>query len=193
MATWLTHLRVADKVADSLNIQNFPLYFVGSIAPDNDFPADCSHWCTNGDKKTCSTNKFYDEFVRNRHNKEDVDFYLGYYVHLCTDVYWQKEKLYPLQCTQENIRELKEMWGKVDTQFMCEMQVFRPFVELGKAGNLERQWLPYMDMNTVKYLVNRILDYTPERKEMADRCANQEIKQFIIDCSNTIISGMREL
>lgn len=87
MATCFTHLRVADMVANCLDIHNYPLFFVGSIAPDNAFSPFLSHWCVNGDKKTCATNRFYDEFIRNSYNKEDVDFYLGYYVHLCTDVY----------------------------------------------------------------------------------------------------------
>lgn len=74
-------------VANCLDIHNYPLFLVGSIAPDNAFSPFLSHWCVNGDKKTCATNRFYDEFIRNSYNKEDVDFYLGYYVHLCTDVY----------------------------------------------------------------------------------------------------------
>lgn len=39
MATWLTHLRVAERVADQINISDRGLFFAGSIAPDSEFIA----------------------------------------------------------------------------------------------------------------------------------------------------------
>ena len=56
MATWLTHLRVAERVADKINISDRSLFFAGSIAPDSDMFSDISHWCANGDKTTCDVN-----------------------------------------------------------------------------------------------------------------------------------------
>jgi len=43
MATWLTHLRVAERVADQINISDRSLFFAGSIAPDSDMLSDISH------------------------------------------------------------------------------------------------------------------------------------------------------
>lgn len=59
------------------------------------------------------------------------------------------------------------MWKKVDNQFLCETIAFRPIVELKKENNLEKQWLPYMDMDTVKNIVNGIINDTGEQNEIA--------------------------
>lgn len=83
------------------------------------------------------------------------------------------------------------MWKKVDNQFLCETIAFRPIVELKKENNLEKQWLPYMDMDTVKNIVNGIINDTGEQNEIASTQANHEIHQFVVDCANNIISEMR--
>lgn len=56
MATWMTHLRVADRLYNRLKISDDALYFTGCIAPDANEPPDKTHWCVNGDKTTCNKN-----------------------------------------------------------------------------------------------------------------------------------------
>ena len=85
MATWLTHLRVAERVADQINISDRSLFFAGSIAPDSDTIPDISHWCTNADKTTCDAQGFYIKYIPDSLHTEDKDFYWGYYIHLLTD------------------------------------------------------------------------------------------------------------
>lgn len=38
MATLLTHLRIAERLSDQINIIDRSVFFVGSIAPDTEYP-----------------------------------------------------------------------------------------------------------------------------------------------------------
>lgn len=71
MATWLTHLRVAERVADKINISDRSLFFAGSIAPDSDMFSDISHWCANGDKTTCDVKGFYINYISDQRPRRE--------------------------------------------------------------------------------------------------------------------------
>ena len=93
MATWMAHLRVADRLLDALDVRKTE-FVVGNVAPDSGVPQDngrflpdknVSHF-ENGIKvpdhagfaeKYC---KAADEPARS--------FYLGYFTHLMTDRMW---------------------------------------------------------------------------------------------------------
>ena len=63
MATWLTHLRVSERLIHQIKISDNSLFFAGSIAPDTDISPDSSHWCVNGDKRTCDVRGFYCKYI----------------------------------------------------------------------------------------------------------------------------------
>ena len=66
MATWLTHLRVAERVSEQINISDRSLFFAGNIAPHSDTLSDISDWCANGDKTTCDVQGFYIKYISDR-------------------------------------------------------------------------------------------------------------------------------
>jgi hypothetical protein len=115
MATWLTHLRVSERLINKIKISDNSLFFAGSIAPDTDILPDTSHWCVHRDKTTCDVSNFYYKYVSNYATSSDFDFYLGYYVHLLTDVMWHKQKIAPLKVLDKAIiKNAKESWKSVD-------------------------------------------------------------------------------
>ncbi len=104
MASWVTHLWVADEV-----LKRFPKldkhgFCVGNIGPDcnllneegTDFvpSRQITHWM-NSSRKTASDCKgFYDKYIMERKNviksNEELSFLLGYYSHLITDAEMQR-------------------------------------------------------------------------------------------------------
>lgn len=104
MASWITHLMVADKVmmeAPELDRHGF---CVGNIAPDcnvenEDWTAftpsrEVTHWMR-GERKTASDcDLFCKEYILTCkdkiESKEQYGFLLGYYAHLITDAAFQK-------------------------------------------------------------------------------------------------------
>ena len=103
MATWVTHLMIADKV-----LQEFPEidrrgFCVGNIAPDcnienEDWTAftpsrEVTHWMKGQRKKASDCDPFCEEYILKRraeiHSEEEYAFLIGYYAHLLTDAAFQ--------------------------------------------------------------------------------------------------------
>jgi len=104
MATWVTHLMIADSV-----LQHFPSldrhgFCIGNIAPDcnvenEDWTAftpsrEVTHWMQGARKKASDCDAFYDEYITKRRDRiqtsEEYAFLMGYYAHLITDAAFQK-------------------------------------------------------------------------------------------------------
>ena len=104
MATWVTHLMIADSV-----LKHFPSldrrgFCVGNIAPDcnvenEDWTAftpsrEVTHWMQGARKKASDCDAFYDEYIAKRRDgiqsAEEYAFLMGYYAHLITDAAFQK-------------------------------------------------------------------------------------------------------
>ncbi|MBQ8231094.1 MAG: zinc dependent phospholipase C family protein [Lachnospiraceae bacterium] len=102
MATWVTHLMIADDV-----IKNIPFlckheFYVGNIAPDcnvenEDWTSftpsrEVTHWMENKRKVASDCDRFLHEYIE---KKVDLDikeesFLLGYLAHLITDAEFQR-------------------------------------------------------------------------------------------------------
>ncbi len=127
MATWLTHLRVAEKMSNQINITDRSLFFAGSIAPDTDIPSDISHWCTSADKTTCDAHGFYIKYISHNLQTEDKDFYYGYYIHLLTDILWHKQKITSIKNeSKDKIKAIKQKWRNADLSFLADYKEFKP-------------------------------------------------------------------
>lgn len=191
MATSTVHLRVAEIVCNHLHIEKQNLFFVGSIAPDNEFSADDTHFCNNGDKQTCDLHLFYNKYLLN--GIENWEFYLGYYVHLATDVYWQKHVLKPLRRLNKNIRECKLEWNKVDCEFWIDNSEFLPVLELQNCRNVKNKWFDYAFEDTVENSIERVIRGSQlVNMDKPSDVARNEILQFINDCSQWIIQNLKE-
>lgn len=103
MATWITHLMIADGV-----LQHFPSldrrgFCVGNIAPDcnvenEDWTAftpsrEVTHWMQGERKKASDCDAFCEKYITDRRREiksaEEYAFLLGYYTHLITDAAFQ--------------------------------------------------------------------------------------------------------
>ena len=119
MATWVTHLMIADSV-----LKHFPSldrrgFCVGNIAPDcnvenEDWTAftpsrEVTHWMQGERKKASDCDAFYKEYIVKRRNRirssEEYAFLMGYYAHLITDAAFQK------MVRDEN--RVKAVWNRI--------------------------------------------------------------------------------
>ena len=104
MATWVTHLMIADSVLKHFPILDKHSFCVGNIAPDcnvenEDWTAfapsrEVTHWMEDERKKASDCDAFYEEYIVKRKNRiqsaEEYAFLMGYYAHLITDAAFQK-------------------------------------------------------------------------------------------------------
>ena len=105
MATWVTHLIIADRVLARMPQLHRRGFCVGSIAPDcnmenEDWTAftpsrETTHWMrVKNDKGTADCEGFYRAYIERRiheiHFAEEYAFLLGYYAHLIEDAAFQR-------------------------------------------------------------------------------------------------------
>lgn len=103
MASWITHLMIADGVLERIPNIDRHGFCVGNIAPDCNVenedwtaftpPREVTHWMQGERKKASDCDAFCEKYILKRKDKiqstEEYDFLLGYYAHLITDAAFQ--------------------------------------------------------------------------------------------------------
>lgn len=103
MASWVTHLMIADRVMQHCPELDRRGFCVGNIAPDcnvenEDWTSftpsrEVTHWMSRERKVASDCDSFCNEYILNSknkiHSREQYSFLLGYYVHLITDAAFQ--------------------------------------------------------------------------------------------------------
>ena len=99
MASWVTHLIIADEILKRIPTLDRRGFCVGSIAPDcnvenedwTEFipPKFVTHWMAGPRKRLSDADRFCEECIEKRRDEigagEEYAFLLGYYAHLLTD------------------------------------------------------------------------------------------------------------
>ena len=190
MASWMVHLRIADKLLDRIPGLSPIEFIVGNIAPDSGVPnADwsafspptkISHFKTTSNKADpdAFAAKYWTEEFRSRYDQRQYAFFLGYLTHLLTDVAWVEEIYYPakerfselLEADPENfIWKLKQDWYDLDFKYLRDHPGCRAFrVYLGAVGFRN----DFMEEFALDALDNRrqyITDFYLQGREGLDR------------------------
>lgn len=89
MGSRIMHIIIANKIADSLAINDKTPFLLGSIAPDAVSSKDSSHFFA-GDLQDYSRCVDYQAFIHMYHTQKENHYLLGYYTHLIADDIWLK-------------------------------------------------------------------------------------------------------
>ena len=160
MASWMIHLRIADKLLDRVPDLSPIEFIMGSMAPDSGVPNEdwsaftpstaLSHYRTdNGTgKKHIDISAYVEQYFTPEHietyTNQQYSFYLGYYTHLLTDMLWSKLVARPTRqkFPDTGWAEIKEDWYDLDFLYLKKHPGFRAFrAYLGSVGFLNT----YMD------------------------------------------------
>lgn len=102
MATWVTHLMIADRVMREIPDLHRHEFCVGNIAPDcnvenEDWTSftpsrEVTHWMTGGRKVATDCDRFLHEYMERKEisSEQEKSFLWGYYAHLITDAEFQR-------------------------------------------------------------------------------------------------------
>lgn len=156
MASWMVHLRIADKLLDQIPDLSPVEFIVGNIAPDSGVPNEdwsrftpdtkTSHFKTGKRKADPApfAAKYFTPAQQCAYTPRQYAFYLGYLVHLMTDVLWSDRIVTPTlekfgkQDTpdrNEFIWKAKEDWYDLDHKYLRDHPGCRAFrVYLGAVG-----------------------------------------------------------
>ena len=156
MASWMVHLRIADKLLEALSVTAPVEFIVGNLAPDSGVPNEdwsafdppyaTSHFKTGTDKAgpEAFAEKYFRPEQRQSYSDSQFAFYLGYLSHLITDRLWSEKIARPTlkQYAKEDapdreqfIWQIKEDWYDLDYKYLRDHPGFRAFrVYLGAVG-----------------------------------------------------------
>ena len=161
----MVHLRIADKFLDELKDIDETAFVLGNIAPDSGVPNE--DWSVFTPPKNVthfktdpSNDGFFDvaEFCRQyfsddkiRHySKKEYSFFLGYYVHLLTDIEWTEKmweflsKNYHDEFVNNKSRLVwtaKEDWYDIDFLYLHQHPDFRAFSIYENAVNYDNEFM----------------------------------------------------
>lgn len=145
MATWVTHLIIADNVLEKIPTLCRHEFCVGNIAPDCNVEnedwthftpsREVTHWMS-GERKTASDcDKFYEEYIEKRkhtiNSLQEKSFLWGYYAHLITDAEFQRYI--------RDDKRIEAVWDRIENH--AELSL--------KADGMPQNW------DSVKLLINK--------------------------------------
>lgn len=190
MASWMVHLRIADALLDRLPALSPAAFIVGNIAPDSGVPNEdwsvftpdtaVSHFKTGSGKANpdAFARKYFTPAQQEQYSARQYGFYLGYLVHLLTDVLWVREVYDPAKIRFAAERDkdpkgfiwkLKEDWYDLDFRYLRDHPDFRAFqIYRGAAGfvnDLMEEFSPDAFDNRRQY----ITDYYLQENDHLDR------------------------
>lgn len=193
MATWLSHLRIAENLIKKYDLDD-EAFIIGNIAPDSGVPnedwsafnppKEVTHWIKYvNDIPTIMSEEFFNKYITLpdiKMDKERFSFLLGYYVHLLTD--WEWDKRYKAKRKSDKdfdqrlnedlnfIWEVKKDWYGLDFKYLRENKdsaFYHRFINIDKV----KDYLEYFPNGAIERQVKYISSFYLEniQKEDEDR------------------------
>ena len=161
MASWMVHLRIADKLLDQIPGLSPVEFIVGNVAPDSGVPNEdwtsftpstaVSHYRRDTGEKagkdidiSAFVGKYFTREQQIHYDDRQYGFFLGYLVHLLTDQLWSEQIARPsfrkfigedASNRHPMIAKIKDDWYDLDYKYLRSHPGFRAFrVYLGAVG-----------------------------------------------------------
>lgn len=177
MATWVVHLRIADYFLNRFNIDKRE-FVLGNVAPDCGYgakdsfgefvpPPRVTHWSPTGTKQDCRYKDFCATYMKDiDKTSTEYSFYLGYYVHLLTDIMWSREffaptkKKYAEQYEKDPdfLLTIKKDWNDLDFLYLDEHPDFEAYKILMSVDKVN-DYLSYYEKGQLTEQIGFIADY----------------------------------
>ena len=206
MSTWGVHLRIAEYFIDKIQGIDPWEFVAGSVAPDCGYgkkdsfgeftpPPSVTHWTPSGLKLHCLYKDFYKKHLIECNDIKAYSFYLGYYIHLLTDVVWSSRIFLP---TKEKYKKeyekdpkflltIKKDWNDLDFKFLIENPDFRTFRLLDEKNEV-RHYLPYYEPDQLTIQCRFIVNFYKESIKTAK--PYREYKYFTAEEQNNFINSV---
>lgn len=196
MASWLTHLRVAEKIKQKIPEIDFSYFIIGSIAPDSEEPEDDSI-------SKMDDSVFFDSYLKPEKIMTRSDstrsFLWGYYFHLITDKLWLEDYFRPLslQYKSESDNEgtdfvdfMGEEMTSIDFEYLKENG--RELVDNLKEFNGNINYLYEFDSDCIFECKDRIVGFYNGEPPIFNReykyLTPQKLDEFIVKASEKCVS-----
>ena len=190
MASWMVHLRIADRLLDRIPGLSSVEFIVGNIAPDSGVPNEdwseftpnttISHFKSDGKNADpqAFARKYFTPEQRWDYNDRQYSFYLGYLTHLITDLLWIRDIYKPSKIKFKDLREtegnnfiwkIKEDWYDLDFKYLRDHPRFRAFQTYLGAEGFVNEFMDEFSADAFDNRRNYITGWYLEGKDNLDR------------------------
>ena len=211
MASWMVHLRIADKLLDSIPALAPVEFIVGNLAPDSGVPNEdwsvftpdtaVSHFRTPGKKADpdAFATKYFTQSQIKGYDEQHYSFYLGYLCHLLTDALWSRDIARPAKTrfAHEFAEDpgffwtIKKDWYDLDFKYLRDHPGCRAFrVYLGALGFQNKymdEFSPDAFDNRRDYITNFYLEGSDGLDRTYPYLTQQEMDDFVNHTASEIL------
>lgn len=219
MASWMVHLRIADRLLDSLPGLSAVDFVVGNIAPDSGIPNEdwseftpsviVSHFRVDRSipKNICIpafVERYFTPEQRARYSPAQNSFFLGYLVHLMTDQLWSAQVVnalkerFPAQWKDDRtalINRAKEDWYDLDYKYLRQHPDFRAFQIYKNAAGYENcfmsEFAPDAFDNRRQYITSFYLEENDHLDREYPYLTEGQMDGFVTSACAEILSRLK--
>ena len=219
MASWMVHLRIADRLLGSLPGLSAVDFVVGNIAPDSGVPNEDGTAFTPSTAVThfrvdpanpraiqipVFVGRYFAPAQRASYTPAQNSFFRGYLVHLMTDQLWSDNVLtalmerFPDQGKADRqglIARAKEDWYDLDYQYLRQHPDFRAFRIYSGAAGYENTFMSEFAPDAFDNRRQYITSFYLEKNDHLDReypyLNETQMDRFVSDASEEILSRLR--
>ena len=220
MASWMVHLRVADKLLSVFPMLNPTEFVVGNIAPDSGLPngdgtytpdKDQSHFRTDHNSEHPSPDPalFMSQYMTPSqwamYTPRERSFYLGYYAHLLTDVAWVDNIFRPCMEQHKNESEndphgfingpLKRDWYDLDYLYLKEHPNFRAWEIYKAAEGFDNTYIDRFARHAFADRQQFIVWFYSQEKDNLDRVypylTKERAEEFVVQTAVEIAEELK--
>lgn len=213
MASWMVHLRIADRLLNLIPNLSYTEFIVGNIAPDSGVPNEdwsafspptsVSHF-KSGNKKADPDAFAAKYFTRwQDYTRAQYSFYLGYLTHLLTDLLWSKHIARPALDSagkadapdrEEFIWKMKKDWYDLDFKYLRDHPNFRGFLIYQEAVDFRNNYMDEFSPDAFENRRQYITSFYLAGREGLDReypyLAESEMDLFVDTSVHAILDTL---
>lgn len=214
MATWIAHLRIAENILNRGFKFDKAAFVVGNIGPDAGMPNEdwseftpppgVTHWKKD---KEIMAEDFWNRYLQDgkvRDNTDVYSFYMGYYVHLITDIEWSRameEKKKDPRYYEGLLKDpkfiwiIKKDWYGLDFLYLDKHPdcIFHTcFKHIKEVPDYLDYFPPRAFEEKVRYIRDYYLGVNEETRENFIYLTEEEMDRFVNDATETIINMISE-
>lgn len=176
----IMHLVIANRIAESLSIEDKTAFLLGGIAPDAVSPKDLSHFYK-GEVQDYSRSIDYKGFLDKYKSQGDSRYLLGYFTHLIADEIWLSGFYLPwLKNRMEADKEIYNLYhndfrllnGKLLEYYGFAEELKKCFINIPKVFDLEE-----VKSKDVEAFIPHVLGDMEYDKEVK----NEQLKVFTLN------------
>ena len=219
MASWMVHLRIADRLLDTLPRLSAVDFVAGNIAPDSGVPNEdwsvftpstaVTHFRVDPSNPSAIqipvfVERYFTPEQRARYTPAQNSFFLGYLVHLLTDQLWSAQVLtalmerFPDQGQADRlglITRAKEDWYDLDYKYLRRHPDFRAFRiysgAVGYKNAFMSEFAPDAFDNRRQYITSFYLEENDHLDREYPYLNEAQMDSFVSDASGGILARLQ--